>query len=547
MKIRIPNVDDKECYIEDKQSIVLLGANGAGKTRMSVWIDENNPELNIHRISAQKSLNMPEYVSPTELTKAKDNFLYGTTDDNRDWLKRYGKRSRRWGNEPEIHMLDDYRPLMELLMTENFEKSIEYREKHKDGDQEFDNETKLEKIKKIWEKVITHRKLKICAGKIEVESIEEISETYNGNLMSDGERAIFHFIAEVVSAEENSLIIIDEPENHLHNSILERLWNEIESARQDCVYLYITHNLDFARTRNNTQIVWIKNMIDKQKWDYALLDSNEFSDDLLLEILGNRQGVLFVEGTQDKSIDRKLYSRLFPKYSIMPLEGCASVIQATKAYNKLPMLHYKTIKGIVDRDRRTEEEIGSLLKEKIYVPLVSEIENLFLIPKVIELVAKNHITHTHDNFSAKTKENVDDLLEQTKAKTIEFLQEHLEEQSLLFAKKRCQNTINNICNQPTSTIEEYKASLDGVVDIVNPQEEYNKAREELQKIIDDKDYLAALKVINNKGLLPSTNLPNVFGWKKQYYIEYVIRLLESKDSASEELCDIFREYVPVEI
>ena len=539
MKIRIPNVDDKECYIEDKQSIVLLGANGAGKTRktrMSVWIDENNPELNIHRISAQKSLNMPEYVSPTELKKAEDKFLYGTTDDDRDWLKRYGKKSSRWGNEPEIHMLDDYRPLMELLMTENFEKSIEYREKHKDGDQEFDNETKLEKIKKIWEKVITHRKLKICAGKIEVESIEGISETYNGNLMSDGERAIFHFIAEVVSAEENSLIIIDEPENHLHNSILERLWNEIESARQDCVYLYITHNLDFARTRNNTQIVWIKNMIDKQKWDYALLDSNEFSDDLLLEILGNRQGVLFVEGTQDKCIDRKLYSRLFPKYSIMPLEGCASVIQATKAYNKLPMLHYKTIKGIVDRDRRTEEEIGSLLKEKIYVPLVSEIENLFLIPKVIELVAKK-----------QNIENVDDLLEQTKAKTIEFLQEHLEEQSLLFAKKRCQNTINNICNQPTSTIEEYKASLDGVVDIVNPQEEYNKVREELQKIIDDKDYLAALKVINNKGLLPSTNLPNVFGWKKQYYIEYVIRLLESKDSASEELCDIFREYVPVEI
>lgn len=41
---------------------------------MSVWIDENNPELNIHRISAQKSLNMPEYVSPTELKKAEDKF-----------------------------------------------------------------------------------------------------------------------------------------------------------------------------------------------------------------------------------------------------------------------------------------------------------------------------------------------------------------------------------------------------------------------------------------------------------------------------------------
>ena len=84
----------------------------------------------------------------------------------------------------------------------------------------------------------------------------------------------------------------------------------------------------------------------------------------------------------------------------MPLERMCICIQATKAYNKLPMLHYKTIKGIVDRDRRTEEEIGSLLKEKIYVPLVSEIENLFLIPKVIELVAKK-----------QNIENVDDLFQ----------------------------------------------------------------------------------------------------------------------------------------
>ena len=534
VKIRIPNIGDKESFIEDKQSIVLLGANGAGKTRMSVWIDENNPELNIHRISAQKSLNMPEYVSPTELKKAEDNFLYGTTNDDRDWLKRYGKKNSRWGNEPEIHMLNDYQSLMEFLMTENFEKSIEYREKHKDGNPEFDNETKLEKIKKIWEKVITHRKLKICAGKIEVESIGENTEKYNGNLMSDGERAIFHYIGEVVSAKDNSLIIIDEPENHLHNSILEKLWNEIEAERQDCVYLYITHNLDFARSRNNAQIIWIKNMLDKQKWDFELLNSDEFSDDLLLEILGNRQGVLFIEGTPDKSIDRKLYSRLFPKYRIMPLEGCASVIQATKSYNKLPMLHYKTIKGIVDRDRRTEDEINSLLQEKIYVPSVAEIENLFLIPQIIELVARK-----------QSIENVDVLLEQTKEKTIEFLKLHLEEQALLFTKKRCQNTINNVCSQSTQTIDDYKTSLDEIVDKVKPQEEYSNACRELQKIVDDKDYLAALRVINNKGLLPFTNVSNAFGWKKQHYIGYVIRLLGTQDNTSEELCNIFRNYVSV--
>ena len=41
------------------------------------------------------------------------------------------------------------------------------------------------------------------------------------------------------------------------------------------------------------------------------------------------------------------------------------------------------------------------------------------------------------------------------------------------------------------------------------------------KIIDEKDSIAALRVINNKGLLPFTNLTNAFGWKRQYYIDYV--------------------------
>ena len=57
------------------------------------------------------------------------------------------------------------------------------------------------KSKENWEKVITHRRLQISAGKIEVESVDGNSDKYNGNAMSDGERAIFHYIAEVVSAK----------------------------------------------------------------------------------------------------------------------------------------------------------------------------------------------------------------------------------------------------------------------------------------------------------------------------------------------------------
>ena len=367
MKIRIPDLNGQEQYIENKSSIVLIGANGAGKTRMSVWIDENNPEYPVHRVSAQKSLNMPQIVRPTEINAAKEEFLYGMTYTDKEWLYSYGKKSNRWGNAPETFLLNDYEKLMQYLMTEEYEKAIEYRQEHKSGMADFDNITRLEKIQEIWENVILHRKLKISAGKIEV--LNHLQDGYyNGSEMSDGERAVFYFIGEVLCAGENSLIIIDEPENHLHKSILPRLWDAVEKEREDCVFLYITHDLEFARSRMQSQIIWVKEFEKENQWQYELLDDADASDGLKLEILGNRQKVLLVEGTQTRSIDKKLYSKLYPEYNVISMESCNAVIQAVKTYGQTGQLHYMKVKGIVDRDRRSDSEVEKLKSQNIFVP-----------------------------------------------------------------------------------------------------------------------------------------------------------------------------------
>lgn len=531
MKIRIPDIEGNINYIENKKSIVLIGANGAGKTRMSIWIDENNPDINIHRISAQKSLNLPQMVSPTEIQMAEEEFLYGTSNDNKEWLKQYGKKSSRWGNSPETYLLNDYEKLMQFLMTENYEKSIEYREKHKNGHEEFDNDTRLEKIKEIWEDVILHRKIKICAGKIETSNRNE-DDYYNGCEMSDGERAIFYFIGEVLCAKENSLIIIDEPENHLHKSILVRLWNAIECSRPDCMFLYITHNLDFASSRINSQIVWVKEFFVEDGWKYDLLDDINSSDSLKLEIMGNRQKVLLVEGTASKSIDRKLYSKVYPEFNIIPMESCNAVVQTTKAYNQTNNLHYEEVKGIIDRDRRDEEEIAKLIKNNIFVPKVAEIENLFLITDVIRIVAEK-----------QDKSEIEQIICEVQNKTFEFLNSKIEEQALLFVKQKSQNYIVKKINEQVSTIEEYKIKLSELISVGDLQSMYDQEIEKMNKIIEERNYLAALRVINNKGLLPYTQLPNKFGWKKDYYIDYVLLLLEKKDTVSNELKEIFRQYI----
>lgn len=46
-------------------------------------------------------------------------------------------------------MLNDYEKLMQYLMTEEYEKAIEYRQEHKSGMADFDNITRLEKYKRF--------------------------------------------------------------------------------------------------------------------------------------------------------------------------------------------------------------------------------------------------------------------------------------------------------------------------------------------------------------------------------------------------------------
>lgn len=528
MKIKLPNLKGKEKYINDKQSIVLIGANGSGKTRMSIWIEENNKDVEVHRISAQKSLNMPAIVNTSELKKAEDELFYGYSYGSNTDSSQY-KRSNRWNDMPETHLLNDFEALMRYLFTEDYEKSIEFREKRKQGDTSFENTTILEKIKKIWENVITHRKIKIKAGKIEVfdrDIDEEEYKGYNGSEMSDGERAIFYFIGEVLSVPRNSLIIIDEPENHLHKSILVRLWDTLETERKDCIFLYITHSFEFSVSRINSQIFWIKKINGVQNWDYEEIDCTN-SDKLLLEILGNRQKVLLVEG-KDTSIDIKLYSKLYPEFNIIPVESCNAVIQGVKSYNKLNEFHYIELKGIIDRDRRNEKQISEYKKENIFVPEVAEIENLFLLPEVIKIVC----------YKQSKQNDCIEINKKVESKVFEFLNTEKNNQALLFTKQECENTIIETINVKSSTIDEYKNIICKVKDI-KVENIFNRYCDNINKILKEKDLIKALKIINNKGLLSYTKLSNCFGWKANYYVDYVIRLLNE----NVELKEILKKYI----
>ncbi len=67
--------------IKHEGVIVCIGANGSGKSRLGEWLDTSYPDTailgRVFRISAQKSLRFPKYLSTSSEEAAREALLYG--------------------------------------------------------------------------------------------------------------------------------------------------------------------------------------------------------------------------------------------------------------------------------------------------------------------------------------------------------------------------------------------------------------------------------------------------------------------------------------
>jgi len=68
--------------IDTEGVIVVVGANGSGKTRLGSWIEFSSDYADkVHRISAQKSLSMPKSIRPQSTQLAEYQLIYGIKNE----------------------------------------------------------------------------------------------------------------------------------------------------------------------------------------------------------------------------------------------------------------------------------------------------------------------------------------------------------------------------------------------------------------------------------------------------------------------------------
>ena len=504
------------------ENTVVVGANGSGKSTLATNIKYNfNEKIGIV-IPAQKLLIIPTFDSVPNLEKSMSeyrNFETSIIDSKITYNNTIPyEETRKYGA--------DYKYILNTFFAEKTHTESIIHRKLKENNYENIEEyppIKLDKAINIWNFLIEHREMFYDDNNNLKIRVKDGSEEYPAYQMSDGEKNIFFLIGRVLLASDNAIIIIDEPEMYLHKAIVNKLWDRLENERRDCKFIYLTHDLEFASSRKANKY-WIKDFQFPSKWEIDPIPENDIPDSLLMKILGSRKKILFCEGKKS-SLDIQIYEILFPNYTIIPLEGCSNVINYTKAFNKIPK--NSTAIGIVDRDFRTDEQINKFSDENIYVYSVAEIENLFLLEDFIQIFAKNK------------KERID--IENLKEKVIDKLEKDKELQISNYVTSYINYIFSeeHIKNAKTQTA--IKSNFDDFIAKIDIDKLYNKRKEEIERIIKEKDYLEAIKVYNNKGLLKE--MEDLLRYKSGKYSDDSLITLKDSEEAQKVLRAVFPQEI----
>ncbi len=471
-----------------KGNIVAVGANGSGKTTLSNGLKTYLPQNGVV-ISAQKVLIIPTFsgISNFDLTNQK---LQSTQKADKSLKTTYSTENN--GNSYSI--LTQLGGELQILLDNLLAERSAVRNKFCDLLSNGGNDTKvpltkLDKTLTIWNSLIQHRTIE-CNDGINITLKASEGAAYPGHQMSDGEKVALYLIAQVLQAPSSGFIIIDEPEMYLHKTILNKLWDKLEREREDCIFIYLTHDLDFAVSRPSARKIWIRAFIHPDKWEVENIQGNEIPDALLLELLGSRKNILFCEGKKG-SIDEIIYNILFPEYTICPVEGCFSVINYTKSFNKIPNSLIKAY-GIIDKDHHTPERLTKLRFENILSISMTEPENLLLDGEFLKVIAKQLLKE-------------EKVVNQIQEEVIETCRRETELQTANYITAKINYFFNDSHVSRGNTLAEVSANYLTFTQKIKIDEWFQGRKGELEKMIASKDYKGILSVFNHKGLKSIAN------------------------------------------
>jgi len=380
-----------------------LGANGTGKSSFVSMIAKNNV-AHVTRLSGNRDVTLSS--SAIGITGASRNQFeqFFKSDLTKESSRYYTQNSRNMTES----ILYDLKELHSFFISQNYNKLT---------NTEKNSTAEKDSLKKIRENLSPLAKVQdiLTAGGIKFHFFYDnkgklVAKRPSGkdvfaNMLSDGERAALLMASRVITAPNGQLILLDEPERHLHRSISAPLIRALQDYREDCSFMIVTHDLSLPRDFPDSKILLFREFIYPNKWRLEQIDDlSKISEDVAEAILGSKDKLLFVEG-QKNSLDFSLYSILYENCTVQPVNNCAAVMSMTKSVIASTALHRIDAYGIIDNDQMSEEKISKLKEDNIFAIKVHSVEGLYYHPETILLISE-YLKNTGFNLPDSFLESV---------------------------------------------------------------------------------------------------------------------------------------------
>ncbi|MEQ1603837.1 MAG: AAA family ATPase [Pyrinomonadaceae bacterium] len=446
----------KSLTISDMGSTVIIaGANGAGKTRLKHAIVQTltgSPQMDMV-LEATRSVEQEKYFGDKTLVvqrgisnPALDNYMRSRRnasalfvgslvqiDSDRN-VESVSYQQVNWlGGDPDDTdgindyyfnpFIDRWRNFMNYIHQKSAARDKKLadelkKDPKKSGERIIaENPDPLEKYQRIFADVLPGKKLLPIEPANPREFYYEIEE---GNplpfsSLSSGEKEVVKVLFDVARKNINhSVIIIDEPELHLHPTLTFKLVETLKATGNHTnQFILLTHSADLISTYYATGDVYFvdaEQTGENQAHRLSELDSSHGS---LVQLIGQNLGLfavgkklVFVEG-EDSSIDRLAYhsisTTVAPDLRFVPVGSVGNVSLLNVREKEIR----KSIFGVDifmvrDRDALTDAQIEDLEKGgRIFCLKRRHIENYFLDSEVLMAVAEAlYITSTKSHLTA---------------------------------------------------------------------------------------------------------------------------------------------------
>jgi predicted ATPase len=465
MKIQSIEINDyqpiKHLKLENLgNTIIIAGANGSGKTRLKqaiVQTLQGTSVMDMTLVATRKDEEDAKYFNGKILEVKKgiqnavlNNYIntrkYGSgrfvgslvqIDSNRN-IETLKYNPVNWfGGDPddtETQTNFYFRPFSNRwsdFMTYIHQKSAARDKKISDevkknplknGDQilaEFPDP--LEKYQQIFRELLPGKELQNITPEAPKDFVyrDNLGNTLPFKSLSSGEQEVVKVVFDVVRKEiRHSVIIVDEPELHLHPTLTFKLIETLKTIGDHTnQFIFLTHSADLISTYYSTGDVYFIDAIQTGTNQAHKLSELRRSHNEVVQLIGQNLGLfavgkklIFVEG-ENSSIDRLTYhaiaQKVMPDAKVISVGSVANIITLNTIEEQIRNSIFGIdIFMIRDRDGLDDTQIEEIEKNgRVRCLKRRHIENYFLDSDILFKVSeKLYLTTVHPALTRETIE-----------------------------------------------------------------------------------------------------------------------------------------------